>query len=77
MVNNSKYYKSPLTKLKKLMDDEITKDASSDIIGKLMLKIISCKRPKICYRIKNSFKLSFLDSLPEKLQDELYKIVIK
>jgi len=77
ILDNSKLYKKPLTKLKKLMDDEINKQTSPELIADKLYKIYISKHNKICYRIKNSFKLSFLNSLPEKLQDEIYVRVIK
>ena len=76
MVENTKYFKKPLTKLKYMMDREITKNADPTLIANLILKIISCKRPKIRYRIKNSKALRFMNALPEKMQDDIYKKVI-
>jgi len=77
MVENSTYYKKPLTTLKSLMDDEINKQASPVIVANLLVKILEIKNPKILYKIRNSFKLRFLNSLPEKLQDFIYINVIK
>ena len=77
MLNNTKYFKSPLTTMKYMMDREITKNANPDLIANLMLKILKTKKPKIRYRIKNSKALRFVNALPEKMQDNIYKKVIK
>lgn len=77
MVASSKYYKEPLRKLKKLMDNETEKNASPEIIANLMAKILRSKHPKRLYKIKNSFSLRFLDFLPEGIQDIIYRNVIK
>ena len=76
MVENTKYFKKPLTKLKYMMDREITKNASPTLVANLILKIVSCRRPKIRYRIKNSKALRFMNAMPEKMQDDIYKKVI-
>lgn len=77
LINNTKYFKSPLTTLKGMMTKELKKTNNPDIIGKLIIKILGKKKPKICYRVKNSFALRFVNSLPERLQDYIYKKVIK
>ncbi|MBO7086446.1 MAG: SDR family NAD(P)-dependent oxidoreductase [Bacilli bacterium] len=77
MLNNTKYFKSPLTTMKYMMDREITKNANPNLIANLMLKILKVKKPKIRYRIKNSKALRFMNALPEKMQDNIYKKVIK
>ena len=76
MVENTKYFKKPLTKLKYMMDREITKNADPSLTANLILKIVKCKRPKIRYRIKNSKALRFMNAMPEKMQDDIYKKVI-
>lgn len=77
MVSKTKYYKNQIEKLKKLMDNEITKVRDPKIFGKLIGKIVDKKHNKICYNIKRSFKLRFMSALPEKLQDKLYKAFVK
>lgn len=77
MVNNSKYYKEPLTKLKYMMDRELKKSNDPAIMAKLISKILRKKKPKILYRKKNSFALTMLSLLPEKWQDKIYQKVIK
>lgn len=77
LIENTKYFKSPLTTLKGMMTKELKKTNDPKIISKLILKILTKKKPKICYRVKNSFALRFVNSLPEKWQDKIYKSVIK
>ena len=77
MVNSSEYFKKPLTKLKYMMDRELKKSNDPAIMAKLIVKILNKKHPKIRYRKKNSFALSFMGHLPEKWQDKIYRKVIK
>ena len=77
MVAQSKNFKQPLTKLKYMMDRELKKSNDPAIIAKLIVKILKKKNPKIRYRKKNSFAISFIARLPEKWQDSIYKSVIK
>lgn len=77
ILSSTKLYKRPLTKLKKLMDGEITKQTSPEVVAKTIHKIFYKKHTKLLYKIKNSFKLRFLNILPEKLQDIIYVNVIK
>ena len=77
MVEQSEHFKKPLTKLKYMMDRELRKTNDPKIIAKLIVKILNKKHPKIRYRKKNSFALSFIGHLPEKWQDRIYQKVIK
>lgn len=77
LVKNSQKFKQPLTKLKYMMDNELSKNHSPNKLGNLILKILKKKNPKIAYKINKSFALSFLNLLPEKLQDKIYVSVIK
>lgn len=76
-IAKTQTYKEPLTKLKKLMDDEINKQVDPSVAAKKLVKIALVKHPKISYKIKNSPKLQVLDKLPERTQDFIYKKVIK
>ena len=77
MVDESKHFKQPLTKLKYMMDRELKKSNDPKLIAKLVVKILKKKYPRIVYRKKNSFALSFIGHLPEKCQDKIYQRVIK
>ena len=77
MAENSDNFSKPILKLKGLMDNELKKQNDPKIIGKLVVKILRKKKPKIRYKVKNSFKLAFMGALPESLQDKIYTKVIK
>ena len=77
MVEQSENFKKPLRKLKYMMDRELKKTNDPKILAKLIVKILNKKHPKIRYRKKNSFALSFIGHMPEKLQDKIYQRVIK
>lgn len=77
LVEKTEVYKDQLTKLKFMMDKELDKNNDPKKFGKLIVKILDKKRPKICYKINRSFSLRLLSSLPEKLQDKIYMKFIK
>ena len=77
MVEQSENFKKPLRKLKYMMDRELKKTNDPKILAKLIVKILNKKHPKIRYRKKNSFALSFIGHMPEKWQDKIYQRVIK
>ena len=77
MVEKSVHFKQPLTKFKYMMDRELTKQNNPNIIGKIVIKILNKKKPRLCYKVKNSKSLKFIGLLPEKTQDSIYKTVIK
>lgn len=77
MVNKSEHFKQPLTKFKYMMDRELTKQNDPVIIGNKVVKILNTKNPRLCYKVKNSKSLKLIGGLPEKMQDNIYKTVIK
>jgi len=77
LVDSTPYHKKPLIKLKKLMDNEINKQLDPHYVSIRLAKLMDKKHPKLLYKIKNSFKLRFLNALPEKIQDFIYVRVIK
>ena len=77
MVNNSEHFKEPLTKLNYMMDRELKKGNSPEIVAKVIQKILKKKKPKIVYRVKKSFALCLMGSLPESTQDKIYVKAIK
>lgn len=77
LIEKTTNYYNQLTKLKSLMDGELKKNNSPIIFGRLINNICNEKKPKMCYNIKRSLKLRLLDILPEKIQDIIYKEMIK
>ena len=59
------------------MDKELVKNNDPKKFGKLIVKILEKKNPKICYKINRSKALRIMSKLPEKLQDKLYLLFIK
>ena len=77
MVEKSEHFKKPLIKFKYMMDRELKKQNDPNIIAKKIIKILRKKKPRLCYKVKNSKSLRFIGVLPEKTQDSIYKTVIK
>ena len=77
MASESVHFSKPMRKLKHIMDNELKKQNDPKILGKLIVKILAKKNPKIRYKVKNSFKLALMGALPEGLQDKIYTKVIK
>jgi NAD(P)-dependent dehydrogenase (short-subunit alcohol dehydrogenase family) len=77
LLNDSALYGKKLLRMAKLLYDETSKANDPTRFARLILKIVTAKRPKICYRIANSFKLRLLSKLPETLQDKIYKMFIR
>ncbi len=76
-VKRTKYFVSPLTKLKKMMTRELEKTNDPNKLALKFVKMLEKKNPKITYRYKRSLGLRFVNLLPEKLQDKVYKLVIR
>ena len=77
MVKNTKMYKAPLTKMQKMMIDELKKAKSAELFAKTYLKAVLSKRPKKYYKINNSFKMKVLSALPSGLQDFIFYKFLK
>lgn len=75
-IESTSYFKMPLTKLKYMMDKELKKTNDPIILAKLVVKILKKNNPRIKYRVKNSFALRFMNILPNRLQDYIYRRVI-
>lgn len=77
LLGSTKYFKKELSKMNDMMSRELNKTTDPRLVGELVNKIINAKKPKILYRIVNSKQLKFMGAMPEKIQDKLYKKVIK
>lgn len=77
LKNNSPAFDEVLTAFDRFVGKELSKGKKTDVIAQLILKILQSPRPKICYRVHNSMKLKLINMLPEKTQDQLYKITAK
>ena len=69
MVKNTKMYKEPLSKMQKMMVDELGKAKPAEIFAKTFIKAATSKKPKRYYKTNNSFKMKMLSLMPSGMQD--------
>ncbi|OQC11315.1 MAG: Cyclopentanol dehydrogenase [Tenericutes bacterium ADurb.Bin087] len=67
----TKDFKRPLTKMQRMMLTELERAKDPRKITKTFKKAIYDKRPKITYKVNNSFKMKVLNAMPVKVQDYL------
>ena len=77
VVEETKMYKKPLTKMKNIMTTELDKAKPTEIFAKTFMKAVLSKRPKKSYKVNNSFKMKLLTILPSSLQDFAFKKYLK
>lgn len=77
MIQNSKRFGVTLGKMSGIVAAELNKQNHPDKFAKLVSKILRKRKPKARYKTVNSFKLSLMDALPERLQDKLYLFLPK
>ncbi|HKM11069.1 MAG: SDR family NAD(P)-dependent oxidoreductase [Bacilli bacterium] len=71
LLNETKHFKQPLTKMQKLMVGELKKAKSPHKVLKTFKKAIRKKHPKHVYNVCHSFKMKLLNILPSPMQDWL------
>lgn len=77
LLENTNLYRHELTVLAPIMTGELEKGYDPAIFARMIGRQLRRRRPKRCVRIRNSFKLSLLDMLPEGAQDAAYKAALK
>lgn len=77
LLDSTKLYRHELTVLAPIMTGELEKGYDPAIFARMILRQLRRRKPRRCVRIKNSFKLSLLDALPEGAQDIAYKAALK
>lgn len=77
MVDESIRYKEPLTKMKFIMENELTKAKDPKKFAKVYLKALNSKRVKRYYNVNNSFKMKLYTILPEGMKDLFFKMFLK
>ena len=77
VVEETKLYKESLSKMKGMMIKELDKAQSTTILEKVFYKAATAKRPKLVYRVNNSFKMKLLTALSPKMQDFAFKKFLK
>lgn len=77
MVNNTKMYKKPLSKMQKMMTGELEKAKPAEIFAKTYMKAALSKRPKKFYKTNNSLKMKLLSAMPTRMQDWIFARFLK
>ena len=77
LLERTQLYNHELTVLAPIMTGELDKGYNPEIFARMIDRQLCRRKPKRCVRIKNSFKLSLLDMLPEGAQDVAYKAALK
>lgn len=77
LLETTGLYRRELTVLAPIMTGELEKGYDPDIFARMIDRQLRRRKPKRCVRIRNSFKLSLLDMLPEGAQDAAYKAALK
>jgi NAD(P)-dependent dehydrogenase (short-subunit alcohol dehydrogenase family) len=76
-LNETKYYKNVLSRLKPLMTQELKHDNDAGKLAKVVLRALNAKRPKLKYRVGTGKMLAMLELFPEKGVDLLYQWLLK
>lgn len=76
-VNETKYYKEILTKMKPLMTMELNHKNDPRHLVKTVIKAMESKHPKLQYRVGTGKRLLMLELLPEKWIDKVYRLILK
>ena len=77
VVSETKLYKDSLTKMKGMMVKELEKAKPTTKFEKVFYKAATSKKPKLEYKVNNSFKMKLLSALPRKMQDWAFKTYLK
>lgn len=76
-VDETKYYKEILTKMKPLMTMELNQKNDPRHLVKILITAMESKHPKLQYRVGTGKLLLMLELLPEKCVDKVYKLILK
>lgn len=72
LVDNTKFFKYELKMMSKIMRKELKNINDPKYLISAIVDACESPRPKICYRVKTSRNLRFINSLPERLIDLVY-----
>ena len=70
-------YKDNALRFKHIMDSVETKNITPQRLAKLVLKILTAKRPKYIYSINRNSYLRLLNALPQKWQTKIVKRILR
>ena len=76
-VNETKYYKEILTKMKPLMTMELNHKNDPSHLVKTLIKAMESKHPKLQYRVDTGKLLAMLELFSERCVDKIYKLILK
>ncbi len=74
---NTTLYKNTITKFKHIVDKEQGGAISPEKIANLVYKILNKKNPKMVYKKNVSKKLKLLNIVPYKMQQKIFKMMLK
>ncbi len=76
VINETKYYKEILTKMKPLMKMELNHKNDPRQLVKSVIKAMESKHPKLKYRVGTGKLLAMLELFPEECVDKIYKLML-
>ena len=76
MLAQTTRFKRELTVLAPIMTSELEKGYPPEVFARAVEKQLRRRKPRACVRLRNSFKLSLLDILPEVMQDAAYRVAL-
>jgi len=76
-VNETKYYKDILKKMKPLMTKELNQKNDPLRLVDILIRALESKRPRLQYRVGTGKLLLLLELLPEKCIDIVYRLILK
>ena len=74
-INETKYYKDILTKMKPMMTMELNQKNDPSRLVETVIKAMEIKHPKYKYRVGTGKLLAMLELLPERGVDAIYKLL--
>lgn len=75
-VEGTRLYKTNSKRFKKIVDSVEAKNVSPDVIGETAYRIIQAKIPRYVYNINRNPLLLILNSLPQRLQNFIIKLIL-
>lgn len=73
LINKTKYYKNELKSMSEILKEEFDNPNDVKYIKEVIIEACNSEKPKLCYRVKNNKKLSWMNILPESTIDKIYK----
>lgn len=77
LLSSTKYYGKVLNTLKPIMDNELNHANDLKYLVSALLEAVDSEKPKIVYRVKNSYMLRALELIPTRLLEFGYRTIVK